>query len=125
MVIKTALEAAFSASSRMRLEHEAHVLSRVRNGVAAPLLAFGCETDLIYVVMPFIPGITLQERLRHGSLPVVDTIQVGLAILTSLSAAHSLNVLHRDVSPANVISLSNGGSRGDRSQRDCRGVAEW
>ncbi len=103
VVIKTALEAAFSASSRMRLEHEAHVLSRVRNGVAAPLLAFGSETDLIYIVMPFIPGITLQERLRHGALPVVDTIQVGLAILTSLSAAHSLNVLHRDVSPANVM----------------------
>ena len=103
VVIKTALEAAFTASARMRLEHEAHVLSRVRHGGFAPLLDFGSEGDLVYVVMPFIPGITLQKRLRQGPLSVMDTITLGRAILTELSAAHALNVLHRDVKPANVI----------------------
>jgi len=103
VVVKTAVEAAFTASARMRLEHEAHVLSQVRNGGFAPLLAFGSEGDLVYVVMPFIPGISLQERLRQGSLSTIDTIALGRAILTELSAVHALNVLHRNVKPSNVI----------------------
>ncbi len=103
VVIKTAVTASFSASVRMRLEHEAHVLSRVSNGRFAPLLDFGSEGDQVYLVMPFIPGITLQARLRQGPLSVTDAITLGRALLTALSAAHDRDVLHRDVKPANVI----------------------
>ena len=103
VVIKTALATSLSASVRMRLEHEAHVLSQFRNGASAPLLAFGSEGDLVYVVMPFILGITLQERLRQDALSVIDTIALGISILKDLSTAHAVHVLHRDVKPANVM----------------------
>ena len=103
VVIKTAAAASFSASARMRLEHEAHVLSQIKNGLFAPLLDSGSEGDQVFLVMPFIPGITLQSRLRQGSLPVMDAITLGRALLTSLSAAHAHDVLHRDVKLANVI----------------------
>lgn len=103
VVIKTAAAATFSASARMRLEHEAHVLSQIKNGLLAPLLDSGSEGDQVFLVMPFIPGITLQSRLRQGSLSVMDVITLGRALLTSLTAAHASGVLHRDVKPANVI----------------------
>lgn len=103
VIIKTAAASTFSASARMRLEHEAHVLSHIKNGLFAPLLDFGSEGDQVFLVMPFIPGITLQSRLQQGSLPVIDAITLGRALLTSLSAAHAEGVLHRDVKPANVI----------------------
>lgn len=103
VVIKTAVASSFSASARMRLEHEAGVLSQIKNGLSAPLLDSGTDGDQVYLVMPFIPGITLQSRLRQGSLPVMDTITLGRALLTSLSVAHGQDVLHRDVKPANVI----------------------
>ncbi len=103
VVIKTAAAAAFSASGRMRLEHEAHVLSQIKNGLFAPLLDSGSEGDQVFLVMPFVPGITLQSRLQQGPLPVMDAITLGRALLTSLSAAHSHHVLHRDVKPANMI----------------------
>ncbi len=103
VVIKTAAAASFSASARMRLEHEAHVLSQIKNGLFAPLLDSGSEGDQVYLVMPFIPGITLQARLRQGPLPVMDAITLGRGLLTALSNAHSHDVLHRDVKPANVI----------------------
>ena len=103
VVVKTALASSFSASARMRLEHEADVLSRVGNGVFAPLLDCGAEDGLVYLVMPFVPGITLQQRLQQGRLPVADAITVGRALLTALSEAHAHDVLHRDVKPANVI----------------------
>ena len=103
VVIKTAAAALFSASVRMRLEHEAHVLSKIKQGPFAPLLDYGSEGEQVYLVRPFVPGITLQARLQQGPLPVVDAIQVGRSILTALSAAHAHDVLHRDVRPANVI----------------------
>jgi len=103
VVIKTALAAAFSASVRMRLEHEAQVLSRIKSGALAPVLGHGADGDQFYLVMPFVPGITLQARLREGPLSMMEAITLGRALLNALSAAHAKDVLHRDIKPTNVI----------------------
>ncbi|MCB9937185.1 MAG: response regulator [Planctomycetaceae bacterium] len=103
VVVKLMRASVLSASARMRLEHEADVLSRIGTGVFAPLLDCGDEGDLVYLVMPFVPGITLQQRLQQGPLPVMDALTVGCAILNALSEAHAHEVLHRNVKPANVI----------------------
>ncbi len=103
VVIKTASAASFSATARMRLEHEARVLSEANSGLSTPLLDHGVAGQLVYIVMPFVPGITLQARLRQKPLSVLDTITLGCALLTALGKAHARGVLHRDVKPANVI----------------------
>ena len=103
VVVKTASAASFSASVKMRLEHEAHVLSQVSDEEFAPLLDFGSDDDQVYLVMPFIPGVTLQERLKQGPLPVRDAIAVCRDLLKALATAHDRDVLHRDVKPANVM----------------------
>ena len=103
VVIKTAAATAFSASVRMRIENEAHVLAQTEEGQIASPLDFGFEEDQFYLVMPFIAGITLQERLRQGPLTVTDAITVGRAIFASLRAAHANDVLHRNIKPTNVI----------------------
>jgi two-component system sensor kinase len=104
VVIKTKAAKSFSATARMRLEHEAYVLSHLKNGQgSSPLLDYGSADDQVYLVMPFIPGITLQAHLRQGALTIPDSITVGRALLTALSKAHAQGVLHRDVKPANII----------------------
>jgi len=103
VVIKMARVASFSASARMRLEHEALVLSKFQHGSIAPLLDYGSDGDQFYLVMPFLSGITLQARLQQGPLSVTDTVTLGRALFTALSAAHAHEVLHRDIKPANVI----------------------
>ncbi len=103
VVVKTWAAAAFSATARMRLEHEAQVLSQIDSGVFAPLLDCGSENGRVYLVTPFIPGITLQASLGRGPLPVPDTIRLGRAVLTALGIAHAQDVLHRNVKPTNVI----------------------
>ncbi len=103
VVIKTTLASTFSSSLRMRLEHEARLLSQVKNARLAPLLDFGTTGDQIYFVAPFVPGVTLQTRLRQGPLSVMDTVALGRSLMTALNAAHAQEVLHRNVKPANVI----------------------
>ena len=66
VVIKTAEAASFSATARMRLEHETHVLTQIKNGPFTLLLDYGTTDDQVYLVMPFIEGITLQQRLEQG-----------------------------------------------------------
>ncbi len=103
VVVKRVAVASFSATSRMRLEHEAHVLSQIKTGQFAPLLDFGFASDRVHLVMPFIPGVTLQDRLRRGPLSVPEAIALGRAVLAGLGAAHAHDVLHRDIKPANII----------------------
>ena len=73
----------------MRLEHEADILIKIKRGSFAPLLDHGCEDDWLYIVMPFVPGITLQARMRQGPLSVHDSLTVGRDLLAGLGEAHA------------------------------------
>jgi PAS domain S-box-containing protein len=103
VVIKVTSGDSFSVGVRMRLEHEAQVLREMRSPWFAPLLHLGREGDSLYLVMPFLPGITLAERLQRGPLSVPDALTVGRCLLTALQEAHERGILHRDLKPANVI----------------------
>jgi two-component system sensor kinase len=103
VVIKTASGDALSVGAQMRLEHEGSVLREVRGQGFAPLLQLGREDGLLFLVMPLIPGVTLESRLRQGPLSVRDTLTVGRCLLTALQAVHDHGVLHRDLKPANLI----------------------
>lgn len=56
-----------------------------------------------YLVMPYLSGGSLQDRLQRGPLPAAEVARVGMAIAGALSAAHSMGLLHRDVKPANIL----------------------
>jgi PAS domain S-box-containing protein len=103
VVIKTASSDSLSPGAHLRLEHEAGVLRQLRSPWVAPLLDFGREGDLLYLVMPFVPGVTLEKRLAHGPLSVRDTVTVGRCLMSALQAIHEHGVCHRDLKPANLI----------------------
>jgi two-component system sensor kinase len=103
VIIKTASGTSLSAGAQMRLEHEANVLRRIRGQGFAPLLHLGREGGLLFLVMPLVPGITLESRLRQGPLSVRDTLTVGRCLLSALQTVHDHGVLHRDLKPANLI----------------------
>ena len=103
VVIKKVLANAFSATVRMRLEHEANVLTQIKTGHLPPLLEFNFTSERVYLVSPFVAGVSLQERLRQGPLGVSETIALGRTVLMALGAAHARDVLHRAVKPSNII----------------------
>ena len=61
-----------------------------------------------YLVMQFIDGRTLQDKLdRVGPLPLKEVLRIGLQIAEGLAAAHRQGLIHRDIKPANIL-LENG-----------------
>jgi signal transduction histidine kinase len=103
VVIKTTTAGSISSAAQMRLDHEAAVLQQIHSPSFAPLLDAGRQGGVLYLVMPRVPGITLEARLRQERLSVAETLVVGRCLIEALQQAHDHGVLHRDVKPANVI----------------------
>jgi signal transduction histidine kinase/tetratricopeptide (TPR) repeat protein len=103
VVLKTTRASEVSPGTELRLEHEADVLRHLATPSVTPLLDVGREGDDLYLVMPFVRGVTLAERLLRGPLSVDDTIAVALGLFRALRVAHDHGVLHRDIKPANLI----------------------
>ena len=103
VVVKSVAIAEVADGVRARFEHEAEVLQRLASVSLRPPVMTGRDDKNMYLVQPFVPGVTLESRLRGGPLSVSSTLQVGFDLLHALESAHDQDVLHRDVKPANVI----------------------
>ncbi|HEV3402334.1 MAG TPA: diguanylate cyclase, partial [Acidimicrobiales bacterium] len=103
VVAKTVSATGVSPATRIRLEHEAQILARLDALNVRPLLEWGRDGATLYLVQPWVEGVTLRERLAEGPLDTVSALRVAVDVLETLRVAHDHDVLHRDVKPANVI----------------------
>ena len=69
---------------------------------------FDSGGDHDFLVMEFVPGGTLESRLREGPLPLVQIQSLGAAVADALEDAHRHGVLHRDLKPGNVALTTDG-----------------
>lgn len=102
-VVKLAATHALSPAHRLRLEHEADVLGGLRSPCVAALLDGGVCNGRAFLALERVPGITLQERLRRGPLPIPEAVRLGGCLFRGLETVHAHGVLHRDVKPANLM----------------------
>jgi hypothetical protein len=94
---------AVSSAPRKRFLREARSSARVRHENVVQVYAVE-EQPLPYLVMEFIPGETLQQRLdRTGPLDVTEVLPIGRQLAEGLVAAHRAGLIHRDVKPANIL----------------------
>jgi serine/threonine protein kinase len=94
---------AATSPARKRFLREARSSAQVRHENVVQVYAIE-EQPLPYLVMEFIPGETLQQRLdRTGPLDVPEVLRIGRQIAEGLAAAHMTDLIHRDVKPANVM----------------------
>ena len=70
--------------------------------IAALNTAMTLDNQLI-MMMEYVDGVTLASRLQQGPIPPGDAVNYGAQVLSALSYAHKLNVIHRDVKPGNMM----------------------
>ncbi len=103
VVLKSIDPTVVPAAARLRFQHESVVLRELSGTGLTGLLDAGSADDWLYLVQPYIEGVTLETMLRDGPLPLRTTLRLGTAVATALSTAHDAGVCHRDVKPANIV----------------------
>ncbi|SDG98564.1 Stk1 family PASTA domain-containing Ser/Thr kinase [Microbacterium sp. 77mftsu3.1] len=92
-----------------RFIQEARSAARLADPHVVNVFDQGQDGEMAYLVMEYLPGITLRELLREQKrLTLPQTITIMDAILSGLSAAHRAGIVHRDVKPENVLLAEDG-----------------
>ena len=91
------------SEARQRFEREAALAASLQHPHILPLWEYGEQEDMPYLVMPYVRGGTLQERLERGPLPRQESVACLGQLASALDYAHQRGVIHRDVKPANVL----------------------
>jgi serine/threonine-protein kinase len=87
-----------------RFEREARAVASLGHPNITQLYDYGEEDGRPYMVLEYLPGGTLEDRLRDGRrLPDEETWSIAAALAAGLAHAHSRDVVHRDLKPANVL----------------------
>jgi serine/threonine protein kinase len=102
---------AASPSARKRFTREAQAAAAIRNDHVVGIHAVEDAKDLPYLVMEYVSGESLQQRLdRHGPLELREILRIGHQTACGLAGAHAHGLIHRDIKPANIL-LENGVER--------------
>lgn len=99
------LNPALAATSppRKRFLREARTAAAVTHENIVAIYAVE-EEPIPYLVMEYIPGQTLQQRMdANGPFDIPETLKLGRQIASGLAAAHAANLIHRDIKPANIL----------------------
>jgi len=89
-------------TSRKRFRKEALLLSRLNHPNIETIHDFDTQDGVDFLVMEYIPGVTLDEQLAKGALSEKEIARLGIQLADGLSAAHEQGVLHRDLKPGNL-----------------------
>jgi eukaryotic-like serine/threonine-protein kinase len=99
-----------SPELKQRMEREARAISSLNHPHICQLYDIGSHNGADFLVMEFLEGETLAERLRKGSMPLPEIYRIGIAIAEALAAAHARGIVHRDLKPGNIM-LTQGGAK--------------
>src|SRR5262249_4357361 len=88
---------------RQRLEREARAVSALSHPAICTLHDIGHQDGVDYLVMEYLDGETLAQRLQKGPLPIEQVLRFGMQIAGALDAAHRRGLVHRDLKPGNIM----------------------
>jgi eukaryotic-like serine/threonine-protein kinase len=94
---------ASSPELKQRMEREGRAISSLNHPHICQLYDIGSQNGTDYLVMEFLEGETLAERLRKGTMPLSEVIKVGIAVAEALAVAHRSGIVHRDLKPGNIM----------------------
>ena len=94
--------------AKQRFEREARAISSLNHPNICTLYDVGHQDGTDYLVMEFLEGETLADRLVKGPLPLDQVLEYGIEISEGLEKAHTAGVTHRDLKPGNMMLTKTG-----------------
>ena len=100
----------FSTNVEMkaRFEREAQTIAGLNHPHICVLYDVGHQDGTDYLVMEYLEGQTLAQRLQRGGMPLDEALKIAAEIADALDKAHRQGVVHRDLKPSNVMLTKNG-----------------
>src|SRR5579863_4371557 len=89
--------------SRKLMEREAKAISTLQHAHICTLHDIGSQDGTDFLVMEYLDGQTLAERLEKGPVPLDQVLKIGTEIADALQNAHQQGIVHRDLKPANIM----------------------
>ena len=93
---------------KQRLEREAKAISALNHPNICTLHDVGSQDGTDFLVMEYIEGETLADRLRKKALPLDQIVKIGMEIAGALDRAHRAGIIHRDLKPGNIMLTQTG-----------------
>jgi eukaryotic-like serine/threonine-protein kinase len=97
-----------NADLKQRFEREAKSISSLNHPRICQLYDVGTQDGVSYLVMEYLEGETLAERLKKGALPLDQVLKIGMEVAEALDKAHRAGIVHRDLKPGNVMLTKSG-----------------
>jgi serine/threonine protein kinase len=100
-VLKSSLEQ--DEKNKERFRREAKAIAQLEHAAVVPVYDYGEEGDQFFIVMRYMEGGSLKERLAKGRLPLAEAARILRRIASALDKSHSLGMIHRDIKPGNIL----------------------
>ncbi|MGH9672877.1 MAG: protein kinase domain-containing protein, partial [Bryobacteraceae bacterium] len=108
VAIKVLPASLMTPERRRRFEREARTIASLNHPHICQLYDIGAVDDMDYLVMEYMEGELLSQRLERGPLPASEVLRHSIEIAEALDTAHRQGVVHRDLKPANVMLTRSG-----------------
>jgi serine/threonine protein kinase/tetratricopeptide (TPR) repeat protein len=95
-------------SSRRQFRKEALALAKLNHPNIETIYEFDTQDGIDFLVMEYVPGNTLADRLVGGTMPEKEVLTLGIQIAAALEEAHNRGVVHRDLKPRNIAITARG-----------------
>lgn len=97
------LELLHQPTFRRRFEREAKVVASLDHPAIVPVYDFGEEDGQPFLVMRFMTGGSLGERLKQGAISIAESARIMAKLAPALDEVHTHGVIHRDLKPSNIL----------------------
>src|SRR5687767_3438769 len=96
------------AEAQQRMLREARLIATIDHPNVCTIYEIGEENGQQYIVMQYVQGETLSQRMRRGRFSLAEAADLGRQITAALSEAHKRGIVHRDIKPGNIMISSSG-----------------